>query len=84
MRPRPRHDLGRKKGGIVSFNKAGLGAGAIKSALAARKINVSVSVASSTLYDMSARGLRELIRASVHYVNSTAELHRLAEAVAAL
>jgi len=78
------HDLGRKKGGIVSFTKDGLGADAIKSALAARKINVSVSGASSTLYDMSARGLRELIRASVHYVNSTAELHRLVEAIAAL
>jgi len=76
------HDIGRKKGGIVTFTKAGRSAGAIKAALGERRINVSVSGASSTLFDMSARGLRELVRASVHYVNSTAELERLIAAVA--
>ncbi|WP_459852440.1 aminotransferase class V-fold PLP-dependent enzyme [Dongia sp. agr-C8] len=76
------HDIGRKKGGIVTFTKAGSSAGAIKAALAKRRINTSVSGASSTLFDMSARGLRELVRASVHYVNSTAELDRLIAAVA--
>ena len=78
------HDLGRKKGGIVSFTKQGHSADAIKSALLRRRINVSVSGASSTLFDMSARSLRELVRASVHYVNSTAELDRLIAAVATI
>ncbi|MDQ7246971.1 aminotransferase class V-fold PLP-dependent enzyme [Dongia sedimenti] len=76
------HDIGRKKGGIVTFTKAGHSAAAIKAALSQRRINVSVSGASSTLFDMSARGLRELVRASVHYVNSAAELDRLIAAVA--
>jgi selenocysteine lyase/cysteine desulfurase len=78
------HDIGARKGGIVSFTKDGIAAGAIKQALSAQRINVSVSGASSTLFDMSARGLRELIRASVHYVNSAAEIDRLIAAVAAL
>jgi selenocysteine lyase/cysteine desulfurase len=78
------HDLGRKQGGIVSFTKAGRSAAEIKAALAARRINVSISGASSTLFDMAGRGIRELIRASVHYVNSTAELDRLVEAVGEL
>jgi selenocysteine lyase/cysteine desulfurase len=76
------HDIGRKKGGIVTFTKEGAGAGAIKAALGKRRINTSVSGASSTLFDMSARGLRELVRASVHYVNSAAEIDRLIAAVA--
>ena len=76
------HDIGRKKGGIVTFTKAGRSAGEIKAGLSQRRINVSVSGASSTLFDMSARGLRELVRASVHYVNSAGELDRLIRAVA--
>jgi len=76
------HDIGRKKGGIVTFTKDGRSAPEIKAALSQRRINVSVSGASSTFYDMSARGLRELVRASVHYVNSAAELDRLIGAVA--
>jgi selenocysteine lyase/cysteine desulfurase len=76
------HDLGRRKGGIVSFTKHGHGADAIHKALAAAKVNVSVSRAPSTLFDMSARGLMELVRASVHYVNSAAELDRLIGIVA--
>jgi cysteine desulfurase/selenocysteine lyase len=76
------HDIGRKKGGIVTFTKAGRSAEEIKAALGQRRINVSVSGASSTLFDMSARGLRELVRASVHYVNNTVELDRLIGAVA--
>jgi len=76
------HDIGRKKGGIVTFTKEGCSAGEIKAGLSQRRINVSVSGASSTLYDMSARGLRELVRASVHYVNNAAELDRLIGAVA--
>jgi selenocysteine lyase/cysteine desulfurase len=76
------HDIGRKKGGIVTFTKAGNSAEEIKAGLSQRRINVSVSGASSTLFDMSARGLRELVRASVHYVNSAAELDRLIGAIA--
>jgi cysteine desulfurase/selenocysteine lyase len=77
-------DLGHRKCGIVSFTKEGHDAEAIKNALTAGKVNVSVSRAPSTLFDMSARGLMELVRASVHYVNSAAELDRLIGIVAHL
>ena len=53
-------------------------------ALARRRINVTVSEASGTLLDMSERGLAAMVRASVHYYNSEAELERFAAAVAEL
>lgn len=76
------HDLGQRKSGIVSFTKQGKGAGTIKRALAARHVNVSVSGASSTLLDMSVRGLDDVVRASVHYYNTEDEVARFAKAVA--
>jgi cysteine desulfurase/selenocysteine lyase len=75
------HDLGRERCGIVTFTVEGRSAEAVKAALAARGINVSVSTASSTRLDMEARGLEELVRASVHYYNTEEEIERLIEAV---
>jgi len=75
-------DIGREKCGIVSFTKEGREADAIKQALGTAKINVSVSGASSTLLDMEARGLAQIVRASVHYYNTEAEIERFADAVA--
>jgi selenocysteine lyase/cysteine desulfurase len=77
-------DIGREKCGIVSFTKEGRQAGAIKQALSESKINVSVSSASSTLLDMEARGLAQVVRASVHYYNTDAEIDHFADAVARL
>jgi selenocysteine lyase/cysteine desulfurase len=54
----------------------------VKTALAARGINVSVSGPSSTLLDAAARRLPDVVRASVHYYNTQEETARLAEAVA--
>jgi selenocysteine lyase/cysteine desulfurase len=77
-------DLGTVRGGIVSFTVGDVPAARVKAALGAASINVHVSPARGTLLDMRARGLRELVRASVHYYNSEAELDRLAAAVARL
>lgn len=77
-------DLGTVRGGIVSFTVRDVPAARVKAALAAASINVHVSPARGTLLDMRARGLRELVRASVHYYNTEAELDRLAAAVARL
>lgn len=74
-------DLGRDRGAIVTFTKEGRRAAEIQSAPSSVGINVSVSRASSTLLDMSARHLEELVRASVHYYNSPEEITRLVEAV---
>jgi len=77
-------DLGTVRGGIVSFTIRDVPAARVKAALAAASINVHVSPARGTLLDMRARGLRELVRASVHYYNTEAELDRLVAAVARL
>jgi cysteine desulfurase / selenocysteine lyase len=78
------HDLGAVRSGIVSFAVRDRGAAAVKSALRAASINVHVSPARGTLLDMRARGLHELVRASVHYYNTEAELDRLADELARL
>lgn len=75
-------DVGRQRCGIVTFATAGKPSRAVKAALSARGINVSVSGPSSTLLDATARKLPELVRASVHYYNNEAEIAACAEAVA--
>src|SRR5439155_155259 len=68
------HDLGAMRGGIVSFTVRDVDAARVKAALRAAGINVTVSPARGTLLDMRARGLREVVRASVHYYNTDAEI----------
>lgn len=77
-------DIGQEKCGIVSLIVEGHEAAAVKHALGQQKINVSVSSASSTLLDMIARGLGQVVRASVHYYNTDNEIARFAEAVGRL
>jgi len=77
-------DLGRRPCGIVSFTLDGQRPDDIKRALAARRINVSVSTAEGTRLDMAARGLDAVVRASVHYYNSAAEVDRFAAALSDL
>lgn len=78
------HDLGQERCGIVSFTVRGKAAAEVRAALADRRINVSVSRATSTLLDMQARGLGEVVRASVHYYNTEEEVAIFCAAVAAL
>ena len=77
-------DLGVERCGIVSFTMDGCEAASVKARLAEQRINVSTSPASSTLLDMRARGLESVVRASVHYYNTEAEVARFCQAVAAL
>ncbi len=77
-------DLGVERCGIVTFTVEGKPADEIKECLARQAINVSASTASSTRFDMEARGLDALVRASVHYYNSEAELERFLAAVTTL
>jgi cysteine desulfurase / selenocysteine lyase len=78
------HDTGATRCGLVSFTVAGVAAGEVKRRLAARAINVTVSRAASARFDFEARGLTELVRASVHYYNSEDEVARFCDAVCAL
>lgn len=74
-------DQGRRRCGIVSFTMDGHEASHIKQALRARRMNVLVSTKSSTRLDMEARGLDEVVRASIHYYNSEEEIVRFVEAL---
>ncbi|MGQ3027471.1 MAG: aminotransferase class V-fold PLP-dependent enzyme [Ferrovibrionaceae bacterium] len=76
-------DLGASPCGIVTFTKASEGADALKARLAQLRMNVSVSRPSSTLLDFAARGIPEVVRASVHYYNTEGEVDRFVAAVAA-
>jgi len=78
------HDLGVERGGIVSFTLEGVDPEAIKQRLAAERINVTVSTVASTRYDMMARGLERVVRASPHYYNTEEEVDRLVEVVASM
>lgn len=76
-------DFGASPCGIVTFTKASEGADALKARLAQLRMNVSVSRPSSTLLDFAARGIPEVVRASVHYYNTEGEVDRFVAAVAA-
>jgi cysteine desulfurase / selenocysteine lyase len=75
------HDLGRHRGGIVTFTVDGVAADEVQARLRSQGINVSVSGPSSTRLDAVRRRLPPLVRASVHYITTDAELDRLAAAV---
>jgi len=77
------HDLGTRRSGIVTFTKDGHPAGEIKEALTGQGINVSVSEPSSTRLDADRRR-PPLVRASVHYITTEAELDRVTAGVAAI
>jgi cysteine desulfurase/selenocysteine lyase len=74
-------DLGRERCGIVTFTADGVPAEALRQALAAAKINATTSSVFSARYDMTARGLDRLLRASVHYYNTEDEIARFCEVV---
>jgi cysteine desulfurase / selenocysteine lyase len=74
-------DLGRERCGIVTFTAAGAPAATLREDLADAKINVTTSSLFSTRYDMMARGLDMLVRASVHYYNTEDEIDRFCEVV---
>jgi selenocysteine lyase/cysteine desulfurase len=74
-------DRGERRCGLCSFVVSGRSAEEIKTALAAQRIHASVSGIRSTRIDMEARGLSEVVRASVHYYNTEQEVDRLCAAV---
>jgi len=78
------HDLGVRRGGIVSFSLAGKDPAEVRQALKRQNINITVTDVFSTRLDMQDRGLEALCRASVHYYNDDAEIERFCAALAEL
>ena len=78
------HDAGRTRCGITTFGAEQAEAASIQTALRERDINVSVSTPSSTRLDAEARDLPDLVRASVHYYNTTDEIDRFVAALRAV
>ena len=74
-------DLGRVRSGIVTFTCERYPAGEVMQRLRANGIAVRIADGPSTRIDMERRGLEELVRASVHYYNTEAEIERLCEAL---
>jgi selenocysteine lyase/cysteine desulfurase len=75
------HDQGLRRCGIVTFTVDGVPAQEVQSRLAAKGVNTSVSLAEYARFDLPHRGLPDLVRASVHYYNTDAELDRLIAAL---
>ncbi|HVO53275.1 MAG TPA: aminotransferase class V-fold PLP-dependent enzyme [Solirubrobacterales bacterium] len=74
-------DLGREPCGIVTFTLAGHEAKTLREQLGRRGISVWHSGVESTRLDMQARGLDQVVRASLHYYNDEEDLDRLLAAL---
>jgi cysteine desulfurase / selenocysteine lyase len=77
-------DLGKVKGAIVTFAVAGADHATLRDRLRAQAINVTVSTQFSSRLDLRERGLRDVMRASVHVYNTEEELDRFVAAVEAI
>ncbi|MGW2401400.1 aminotransferase class V-fold PLP-dependent enzyme [Kitasatospora sp. NPDC001664] len=75
------HDQGLRRSAIVSFTVDGHDSPDVAALLRSRDVNVSVSWATSAQWDLGARGLPTVVRASVHYYNTEDELSRLLDAL---
>lgn len=73
------HERSRQYSGIVTFSKRGEPAEVIKQRLASRGINTSVARHSNARLDLAKENVDSVVRASVHYYNTEAEIDRLAE-----
>lgn len=74
-------DKGVEKCGLVTFDVAGRDPNQIVTDLEPHAINVSATSVDSARFDFPRRGIESLVRASVHYYNTSEELHRLVTAL---
>lgn len=67
-------DLGVERSGLVAFTLNGIACPAVQAGLAERRINVAANGVAYTPLDMTARGLDQIVRASVHAYTSERDL----------
>ena len=72
-------DLGKQKCGIVTFIHKEIPSEILSKQLKENKINTSVSIEEYARLDLERRGLKSLVRASVHYYNTEEEVSRFCE-----
>jgi len=77
-------DHGKRLCGIVSFTIDGVPAAEVQKHLAGARINTTASAVTSARYDLAARGLSAVVRASVHYYNTEDEVDLLCAALSRL
>lgn len=75
-------DLGSKPCGIITATVEGLDPFEAKAQLRARDINISVTTPASTRFDAANRNLPDMMRISVHYLTTEAELDHAVDALA--
>ena len=75
------HDLGTRRCGLISFAIDGISMPEVRKRLAAESIVVGGNGVAYTPFDMTARNLKEIVRASVSYLNTEEEIDRLVRAV---
>lgn len=71
------HDHGERLCGIVTFSVDGIPSTEVADRLRAAAVNTSVTTAANSRFDP--RATQDLVRASVHYYNTAAEIERLCE-----
>lgn len=69
--------------GIVTFQKKGIQAAELVRNLVERKINTSISKQENAQLDLAANKIGDVNRASIHYYNTSDEIDRFVNAVAA-
>ncbi|MFC8681970.1 aminotransferase class V-fold PLP-dependent enzyme [Microbacterium ureisolvens] len=75
------HDRGAHTCGIVTFTMDGVDPEAVQRRLNEHRVNTSVSTVTSARFDLEARGLPAVVRASAHYYNTEDEIERLIDAL---
>ena len=77
-------DLGSRPCGIVTATGDGLDPMRAKASLRDQDINISVTTPASTRFDATNRDLPDMMRISVHYITTEAEIRQAVAALAAL
>ena len=75
------HELNKPRSGIVTFSKTGIATGALQSHLHQQGINTSTSKKNNARLDLDRETQGDVIRASLHYYNTSSEIERFVQVI---